>query len=211
LKKKKDLPHPFVSRGGVKLEKALAEFGIEVKDRTAIDVGASTGGFTDCLLQRGAAQVYTVDVNYGQLAWKLRQDPRVIVLERTNIRYLTAANLMAKNPIEDRRATGLPDLAVIDVSFISLAKVLGPVYNLLAPTADVIALIKPQFEAKREEVERGGIVRDEKVREKVKEQVKEQAKALGYEIKGVIESPITGAAEGNVEYLIYLQKAHKGP
>lgn len=206
VKKKKDPPHPFVSRGGLKLEKALTEFGIEVKGRSALDVGASTGGFTDCLLRHGAARIFTVDVNYGQLAWKLRQDPRVIVFERTNIRYLSAADLLAKVPPEGGRAADLPDLAVIDVSFISLAKVFGPIYSLLAPQADVIALIKPQFEARREDVGRGGIVRDEAVRKNVVEKVKAEAKGVGLETKGLIESPITGA-EGNVEYLLHLKKA----
>ena len=205
LKKKKDLPHPFVSRGGLKLEKALNEFGISVVDRIAIDVGASTGGFADCLLQRGVFRVFTVDVNYGQLAWKLRQDPRVAVLERTNVRYLTLPALMAKVPKEGGRATELPDLAVIDLSFISLAKVLGPVYNLLAVPAEVIALIKPQFEARREEVGRGGIIRDEAVRQDVKERVKVAAEDLGFVVKGITDSPITGA-EGNIEFLLYLRK-----
>jgi len=188
---------PYVSRGGVKLEHALKEFGIEVKGRTAMDVGASTGGFTDCLLQHGAAKVYTVDVGYGILDWKLRQDPRVKVSERTNVRYLNLEGLGLR--------TSDIGLATIDVSFISLSKVLPPVYNLLAEKADVIALIKPQFEAKREQVERGGIIRDEAVRQEVIGKVKQAAEALGFKSRDVIKSPIEGA-DGNVEYLIWLSK-----
>lgn len=194
--KKKDRG-PYVSRGGVKLEHALKEFGIEVKGRTTMDVGASTGGFTDCLLQHGAAKVYAVDVGYGILDWKLRQDPRVKVSERTNVRYLNLEGLGLR--------TSDIGLATIDVSFISLSKVLPPVYNLLAEKADVIALIKPQFEAKREQVERGGIIRDEAVRQEVIGKVKQAAEALGFKSRGIIKSPIEGA-DGNVEYLIWLSK-----
>ena len=195
--KVKGQPHPYVGRGGLKLEQALKEFKINVKDRVALDVGASTGGFTDCLLQNGAAKVYAVDVGYGQLAWKLRQDPRVKVLERVNARNLTLKDLgLESSDIE---------LAVIDVSFISLAKILPAVYNLLADQAEVIALIKPQFEAKREQVGKGGIVKDDKVRQEVVEKVKAEAKAIGLEVQGVIESPIKGA-DGNVEFLLFLKK-----
>jgi len=193
----KGQPHPYVGRGGVKLEQALKKFKINVKDKVAIDVGASTGGFTDCLLQNGAAKVYAVDVGYGQLAWKLRQDPRVKVLERTNARNLTLKDLGLK--------TSDINLAVIDVSFISLAKILPAVYNLLAEQAEVIALIKPQFEAKREQVGKGGIVKDDKVRQEVIAKTRHKAEALGFKAQGTIESPITGA-DGNVEYLIYLRK-----
>jgi 23S rRNA (cytidine1920-2'-O)/16S rRNA (cytidine1409-2'-O)-methyltransferase len=196
MKKKPDR-YPYVSRGGVKLEHALKEFGVEVKGKTAIDVGASTGGFTDCLLQHGAAKVYAVDVGYGILDWKLRQDPRVKVSERTNVRYLNLEGLGLR--ISDIV------LATIDVSFISLSKVLPPVYNLLADKAEVIALIKPQFEAKREQVGRGGIVRDEAVRQEVIGKVKQEAEALGFKSKGIIKSPIEGA-DGNVEYLIWFSK-----
>ncbi|MDI6731789.1 MAG: TlyA family RNA methyltransferase [Candidatus Margulisbacteria bacterium] len=196
--KKKE--HPYVGRGGVKLEAALKAFNIEVKGRIALDVGASTGGFTDCLLQHGAAKVYAIDVGYGILDWKLRNDPRVKVLERTNIRYLNVEECGARTA----------DLAVVDVSFISLSKVLPVVYGLLADKAAVIALIKPQFEAKREQVERGGIVRSEEVREEVVRGIKTAAKGGGYRVQGVVESPITGA-DGNVEYLIYLQKQDTFP
>lgn len=187
----------YVSRGGIKLEHAIKEFKVEVEGKIALDVGASTGGFTDCLLQHGAAKVYAVDVAYGQFAWKLRQDPRVKVIERTNARYLTLKDLGLR--------TSDIALCVIDVSFISLSKVLPAVYNLLAERAEVIALIKPQFEAKREQVERGGIVKDKKVHEEVIEKVKAEAEAIGFKAKGVVKSPIEGA-DGNVEYFVYLSK-----
>jgi len=189
--------HPYASRGGVKLEHALREFKVEVKDKIVLDVGASTGGFTDCLLQHGAKQVYAVDVGYGLLAWKLRKDPRVTVVERTNIRYLTADKIYSGKPPAE--------LAVIDVSFISLSKVLPPVYNLLAEKGQVLALIKPQFEARREQVGRGGVVRDESVHAEVIEKVKKPAQALGFAVAGLTPSPITGA-DGNVEFFIHLIK-----
>lgn len=195
----KGAPHPYVGRGGLKLAKALTEFGIDVAGRTALDIGASTGGFTDCLLQGGAALVYAVDVGYGQLDWKLRNDPRVIVFEKTNVRYLTPERLYAE------KRSGAADLAVIDVSFISLSKVLPVVYNLLAVRAEAVALIKPQFEARREQVGRGGIVREEAVRQEVVEKVRRSAAEAGFAVEGLSESPITGA-DGNVEFLIYLQK-----
>jgi len=188
-------PYPYVSRGGVKLDYALKEFKIKVKGKVAIDVGASTGGFTDCLLQHGAAKVYAIDVGYGLLDWKLRQDPRVKVIERTNIRYLTPEIIKAK----------IPNFATIDVSFISLSKVLPAVYNLLADKAEVVALIKPQFEARREQVGKGGIVKDEKVHKEVIEKVKRAVEEIGFKVQGVIPSPIAGA-DGNVEFLIYLLK-----
>jgi 23S rRNA (cytidine1920-2'-O)/16S rRNA (cytidine1409-2'-O)-methyltransferase len=189
--------HPYVSRGGVKLEHALKKFKLKVKDKVAIDVGASTGGFTDCLLQHGAAKVYAVDVGYGQLAWKLRQDPRVKVIERTNIRYLTLKDIGLR--------TSDIGLCTIDVSFISLSKVLPAVYNLLADKAEVLALIKPQFEARREQVGKGGIVKDKKIHQEVIEKIKAEAEAIGLKAKGIVESPITGA-DGNVEFFIYLGK-----
>ncbi len=194
--------NPYVSRGGLKLEKALKEFQVQVAGRAALDIGASTGGFTDCLLQAGAAQVYAIDVGYGQLDWKLRNDPRVVVIERTNVRYLTPEKFKDRVSAVEFR---VPDLAVIDVSFISLSKILPVVYNLLAPEAEVIALIKPQFEAGRGEVGKGGIVRDETVRQAVIEKVKGSAIEAGFRVGGLIESPIKGA-DGNVEYLIYFEK-----
>jgi 23S rRNA (cytidine1920-2'-O)/16S rRNA (cytidine1409-2'-O)-methyltransferase len=189
--------HPYASRGGVKLEHALREFKVEVKDKIVLDVGSSTGGFTDCLLQNGARQVYAVDVGYGLLAWKLRKDPRVKVVERTNIRYLKLEDLGLKTPEIE--------ISTIDVSFISLSKVLPTVYNLLVEKGQVIALIKPQFEARREQVGRGGIVRDERVHNEVIEKVKKAAQSMGFTVAGVTASPITGA-EGNIEFFVYLIK-----
>lgn len=185
---------PYVSRGGLKLEKGLESFDIAVAGRVAIDVGASTGGFTDCLLQGGAVLVYAVDVGYGQLAWKLREDPRVVNLERTNIRDLTAGTLGAA-----------PSLAVIDASFISLDKVLPATLPLLAPGGEVLALIKPQFEVGRGQVGKGGVVRDPAQHAEVVEKVRESAAALGCRVLGVVESPLLGP-KGNREFLIHLQK-----
>jgi 23S rRNA (cytidine1920-2'-O)/16S rRNA (cytidine1409-2'-O)-methyltransferase len=185
---------PFVSRGGVKLAHALDVFAVKVAGRTAIDVGASTGGFTDCLLQRGAARVYAVDVGYGQLAWKLREDPRVVCLERTNIRQLSSETLGA-----------CPDLAVIDASFISLDKVLPPTLALLAPKAEVVALIKPQFEVGRGRVGKGGVVRDPDQHAAVVERVCHTAMALGCTVLGVTDSPLLGQ-KGNREFLVHLRQ-----
>lgn len=182
---------PYVSRGGLKLAAALKEFGVAVEGKTALDVGASTGGFTDCLLQNGAKKVYAVDVGYGQMAWKIRQDPRVVVIERTNIR--------------DMDPTLIPeliDLTVIDVSFISLEKVVPHILKFLKPGAALIALIKPQFEVGKEQVGKGGIVRDEVARAAARERVVESMHGLGFDVKGVIPSPITGQ-DGNVEFLVY--------
>jgi 23S rRNA (cytidine1920-2'-O)/16S rRNA (cytidine1409-2'-O)-methyltransferase len=186
---------PYVSRGGVKLAHALQFFAIEVGGRTALDVGASTGGFTDCLLQQGAAQVFAVDVGYGQLAWKLRVDPRVICLERTNIRNLNASAFGV-----------LPDLAVIDASFISLDKVLPATLTLLAPGAEVVALIKPQFEVGRGQVGKGGIVRAPGQHAVVVARVCSTAESLGCTVLGVTESPLLGQ-KGNREFLLHLRKA----
>jgi 23S rRNA (cytidine1920-2'-O)/16S rRNA (cytidine1409-2'-O)-methyltransferase len=182
---------PYASRGGLKLHAALEEFGVDVTGMIALDVGASTGGFTDCLLQHGCVRVYAVDVGYGQLAWKLRQDSRVIVIERTNIRDMDPALVPEK-----------VDLAVIDVSFISLEKVIPPVIQYLAPGASMIVLIKPQFEVGKDKVGKGGIVRDEAARQSAMERVRLFAQEQGFEVKGVIPSPITGQ-DGNVEYLLY--------
>jgi 23S rRNA (cytidine1920-2'-O)/16S rRNA (cytidine1409-2'-O)-methyltransferase len=186
---------PFVSRGGLKLDHALEFFNIDVKKNVAMDVGASTGGFTDCLLQRGAARVYAVDVGYGQLAWKLRSDPRVVTIERTNFRYFKSDhNEYIKEPI---------DIAVVDVSFISLKLVIPVVVDFLAPRAKLVALIKPQFEVGRGEVDKGGLVGDEQKRLKVVEEITVFLKdRCGLDVIGVCESPITGQ-KGNVEYLIY--------
>jgi 23S rRNA (cytidine1920-2'-O)/16S rRNA (cytidine1409-2'-O)-methyltransferase len=184
-------PMPYVSRGGIKLETALRELQVDVRGKTALDIGASTGGFTDCLLQHGAAKVFAVDVGYGQLAWKLRQDPRVVVIERTNIREIDSALVPEK-----------VDIIVIDVSFISLEKVIPAVTPFLAPGAGLVALIKPQFEVGRDNVGKGGIVRDEDARREAVERVRKFVVMQGYEEKGVIPSPITGQ-DGNVEFLLY--------
>jgi len=186
-------PLPYVSRGGFKLAKALDEFGIDVTGLVAIDVGASTGGFTDCLLQRGARRVYAVDVGYGQLDYRLRNDPRVVVMDRTNIRYLESL----PEPI---------DLATIDVSFISLEKVLPAVMKLLKDGGQIIALIKPQFEAGRDEVGKGGVVRDPGVHRRVIHRLQEWSERHHLLWRGLITSPILGA-EGNKEFLAWLEKA----
>lgn len=188
-------PSPYVSRGGTKLEKALEAFQVEVTGKSALDVGASTGGFTDCLLAHGASRVYAVDVGYGQLDWKLRNDPRVIVFEKTNIRYLELAAL-----------PGPVDLATVDVSFISLRLVLPQVRALLVPGGAVVALIKPQFEVGKGKVGKGGVVRSAEERSRVVDEISEAAVALGYAVRGVVESPLTGP-KGNREFFIHLDNA----
>jgi 23S rRNA (cytidine1920-2'-O)/16S rRNA (cytidine1409-2'-O)-methyltransferase len=188
--------HPYVSRGGLKLAHALDAFGVRVEGRVALDIGASTGGFTDVLLRRGARGVVALDVGHGQLDWRLRSDPRVTVLERLNARTLTGAQL----PPAARPA----DLVTIDVSFISLRAILPVVPALLAPGADVIALVKPQFEAGRTEVGKGGIVRDPAVHARVLAEIALAATALGFVRRGTVPSPITGS-EGNEEFLMHLQ------
>ena len=182
---------PYVSRGGLKLAAALKEFGVVANGKIALDVGASTGGFTDCLLQNGATKVYAVDVGYGQMAWKIRQDPRVVVIERTNIRDMDPT--LIPEPI---------DLTVIDVSFISLEKVVPHILKFLKPGSELVALIKPQFEVGKEQVGKGGIVRDEAARNTAKNRIIESMRGLGFDVKGVITSPITGQ-DGNVEFLMY--------
>ena len=184
----------YVSRGGLKLEKAMEEFPIDLTDRVCMDVGSSTGGFTDCMLMNGAKKVYAVDVGHGQLAWKLRQDKRVVVMEKTNIRYVLPEN------IDDKI-----DFSSIDVSFISLTKVLLPVKNLLTPEGEIVCLIKPQFEAGRDKVGKKGVVRDIKVHEEVIETVLNYAVSIGFDVLGLTYSPIKGP-EGNIEYLAYLKK-----
>lgn len=185
---------PYVSRGGLKLAGALAAFTVQVGGTVALDVGASTGGFTDCLLQHGALKVYAVDVGYGQLAWSLRDDPRVINLERCNIRHLQRDALAE-----------IPQLAVIDASFISLTNILPNVLHLLTPQADIIALIKPQFEVGRGQVGKGGIVKDAALHEQVVERICALALESGCRVHGVVESPVLGS-KGNREFLIHLQK-----
>ncbi|WP_136161793.1 TlyA family RNA methyltransferase [Sphingomonas flavalba] len=187
--------HPWVSRGGIKLDHGLAHFGWDVTGAVAIDVGSSTGGFTDVLLSRGAARVYAVDSGTNQLAWKLRQDPRVIVHERTSARVLTAEHI--PEPV---------DLIVCDASFIGLAKVLERPLTFAAPAARLMALIKPQFEAGRADVGKGGVVRDPAVRDAACRAVANWVAAQGWQVAGIVESPITGP-QGNVEFLI---AAHRG-
>jgi 23S rRNA (cytidine1920-2'-O)/16S rRNA (cytidine1409-2'-O)-methyltransferase len=182
--------HPWVSRGGLKLDHALTHFGWNVDGAIAIDVGSSTGGFTDVLLARGAAKVYAVDVGHGQLAWKLREDPRVVVLERTNARHLTAEQI--PDPI---------DLVVCDASFIALSKVLPAALDLAKPGACLAALIKPQFEAGKGEVGKGGVVRDPVVHQRVCDDVVAWLGSVGWGVNGVTTSPITGP-EGNIEFLV---------
>lgn len=185
---------PYVSRGGLKLAAALQEFGLSVDGKVALDVGASTGGFTDCLLQHGAKKVYAVDVGYGQMAWKIRQDPRVVTIERINIRAIEPS--LIPEPI---------DIAVIDVSFISLEKVIPSLRQFLKPGAELVALIKPQFEVGREQVGKGGIVRDEAARNTAVTRITEFVGSHGFDVKGKIPSPITGQ-DGNIEFLIYAVK-----
>lgn len=185
---------PYVSRGGLKLEKAINCFGVDLEDKVCMDIGASTGGFTDCMLQNGAKKVYSVDVGYGQFAWKLRQNEKVVCMERTNIRYVT------KEDISD-----MLDFASIDVSFISLTKVLPVAFNLTKDDGEVVALIKPQFEAGREQVGKKGVVREPAIHKEVIEKIVEFSKSIGFKVKNLSFSPIKGP-EGNIEFLIYLSK-----
>ncbi len=184
----------YVSRGGLKLEYALNEFRIQVEGRIAVDVGASTGGFTDCLLQRGVCKVFAVDVGYGQLAWKLREDARVVNLERTNIRNISPCLMQPR-----------PDLAVIDASFISLDKVLPPTLNVLAAPADLIVLVKPQFEVAKGRVGKGGVVRDPSQHQDVMRRIERTAASLGLLVLASCQSPIVGA-KGNIEFLMHLMR-----
>ena len=185
---------PYVSRGGLKLEKAIKNFDVSVEGKVCTDVGSSTGGFTDCMLQNGAVKVYAIDVGTNQLAWKLRQDERVVSMEKTNIRYVTPEDIA--DPI---------DFSSIDVAIISLTKVLIPVWNLLKNGGRVVCLVKPQFEAGREKVGKKGVVRDKKVHEEVVCHIMTYALSMGFEILGLSYSPIKGP-EGNIEYLLYIEK-----
>ena len=188
----------YVSRGGLKLEKAMSHFGLSLEGKVCMDVGASTGGFTDCMLQNGAVKVYSIDVGHGQLDWKLRNDPRVVCMERTNIRYVTPEDI------------GEPASFVsIDVSFISLTKVLTPVRELLAENGEIVCLLKPQFDAGREKVGKKGVVRDPKVHLEVIRAVMDFASSIGFEILHLEFSPIKGP-EGNIEYLLHLKKQPEG-
>ena len=189
---------PYVSRGGLKLEKAMANFGVALNEKVCMDVGASTGGFTDCMLQNGAVKVYSVDVGYGQLDWKLRNDPRVVCMEKTNIRYVVPEDIQES-----------PAFASIDVSFISLTKVLLPVRNLLTEDGEIVCLIKPQFEAGREKVGKKGVVRDPAVHREVIDSVVSYAMRIALEPHHLSFSPIKGP-EGNIEYLLHLKKRPEG-
>lgn len=191
-------PLKYVSRGGLKLEKAVECFEVSLTDRICMDVGSSTGGFTDCMLQNGARKVYAVDVGTNQLAWKLRQDERVTVMERTNIRYVTKEQI--PEPVE---------FASIDVAFISLTKVLQPVKDLLVPDGEIVALTKPQFEAGREQVGKKGVVRDRNVHLEVIERVLAYAESIGFAVRNLEYSPIKGP-EGNIEYLAHLKNQEEG-
>lgn len=185
-------PIPYVSRGGLKLEKALKAFAISLSGKVCMDIGASTGGFTDCMLQNGAQKVFSIDVGYGQLAWKLRQDSRVVVMERTNFRYVKPDEMGEEI-----------DFASVDVSFISLKKILPPAKNLLKPDGFMICLIKPQFEAGREKVGKKGVVRDPATHLEVVKEIVRFARETGFSVLGLSFSPIKGP-EGNIEYLLYL-------
>lgn len=186
---------PYVSRGGLKLERALQEFPITLKDSVCMDIGASTGGFTDCMLQNGAGKVYAIDVGHGQLDWKLRCDERVICMEKTNFRYVT-----------DEQISEPVDFASVDVSFISLTKILPPARALLRMQGEMVCLIKPQFEAGREKVGKKGVVRDQKVHAEVMRAVTDYAEKIGFSVKGLTYSPIKGP-EGNIEYLMWIEKS----
>ena len=187
--------NPYVGRGGLKLAAALKGFAVDPTGKVCLDVGASTGGFTDCLLQHGAARVYAVDVGYGQLAWKLREDPRVVNIERTNIRTM-----------EDGVIPSPVDLAAIDASFISVTLFLDKVCSLLKKDGEVIVLVKPQFEVERGQVGKGGVVRDPLLRQKALDRVCDSAMHGGFTVSSTMESPVPGAKKGNIEFLVHLKK-----
>lgn len=189
----------YVSRGGLKLEKAMAQFPIVLTDAVCMDIGASTGGFTDCMLQNGAKQVFSIDVGHGQLAWKLRNDERVVCMEKTNFRYVTPEDIGVQI-----------DFASVDVSFISLTKILIPARNLLRERGQMVCLIKPQFEAGKEKVGKKGVVRDPAVHAEVVHKVMDYADLIGFAVKGLTYSPIKGP-EGNIEYLVFIEKKSELP
>ena len=189
---------PYVSRGGYKLEKAMEVFPVTIEGKICMDIGSSTGGFTDCMLQNGASKVYSIDVGYGQLAWKLRNDERVVCMEKTNVRYITEEQVPDK-----------PQFASVDVSFISLTKVIPPALNVMSDDAQLVCLIKPQFEAGRENVGKKGVVRDKKVHEEVILKIIDFAFEIGLNVIGIDFSPIKGP-EGNIEYLIMLDRKNEG-
>lgn len=195
----KGKPFPYVSRGGLKLERAVGQFPITLQDKVCMDIGASTGGFTDCMLQNGAGKVYAIDVGHGQLDWKLRNDERVVCMEKTNFRYVTDEDI--REPI---------DFASVDVSFISLTKILIPARKLLRAGGEMVCLIKPQFEAGRDKVGKKGVVRDKKVHAEVVQRIVDYADMIGFSVKGLTYSPIKGP-EGNIEYLLWLEKRAEIP
>ncbi len=204
---------PYVSRGGLKLEAAINYFYIDVKNKIIMDVGSSTGGFTDCLLKKGAKKVYCIDVGYGQLAWSLRNDPKVVVMERTNIRYLTEIvksqrSKVKSQELEDLRKSNI-DMATVDVSFISLTKVIPAVLEFLKKESEVLALVKPQFEVGKGEVGKGGIVREEEKRLRAVKGVQEDLEKLGLETIGLFQSPISGQ-KGNIEFFLYMKRGFYG-
>lgn len=195
----KGKPLPYVSRGGLKLERAVGQFPIILREKVCMDIGASTGGFTDCMLQNGAGKVYVIDVGHGQLDWKLRNDERVVCMEKTNFRYVTDEDI--REPI---------DFASVDVSFISLTKILIPARKLLRSGGEMVCLIKPQFEAGRDKVGKKGVVRERKVHIEVVRRIVDYADMIGFSVKGLTYSPIKGP-EGNIEYLMWLEKRAEIP
>ena len=195
----KGKPLPYVSRGGLKLERAVGQFPIILREKVCMDIGASTGGFTDCMLQNGAGKVYAIDVGHGQLDWKLRNDERVVCMEKTNFRYVTDEDI--REPI---------DFASVDVSFISLTKILIPARKLLRSGGEMVCLIKPQFEAGRDKVGKKGVVRERKVHIEVVRRIVDYADMIGFSVKGLTYSPIKGP-EGNIEYLLWLEKRAEIP
>ena len=194
---------PYVSRGGLKLEGAIKAFNIDLKDKICIDMGASTGGFCDCMLQFGAKKVIALDCGYNQLAWKLRNEPKIHSIEKINVKNCTFEDVYGVTELPQEE---LPEFMSMDLSFISIKKVLENCKNLIRNDASAVLLIKPQFEADRKDIEKGGVVKDEKVRKKIIEDIKEFCSSIGFTTLGVIESPIQGAKSKNTEYLIYLKR-----
>ncbi len=194
---------PFVSRGGLKLDHAIKTFNIDLKDKICIDIGASTGGFTDCMLQHGAKLVYALDCGYNQLAWKLRQDKKVKAIEKINVKNCTFFDCFG---VEELSQNEMPEFMSMDLSFISIKKVLENCLKLVANETICVLLIKPQFEAQKNEIEKKGVVKDQNARERIIEDIKDYCVSLGLEVLGLIESPIKGAKSKNTEYLIYLKK-----
>ena len=195
---------PYVSRGGLKLKGAIDTFKINLKDKICIDMGSSTGGFSDCMLQEGARKIWAVDCGTNQLAWKLRQDERVISKENVNIKNCTFEDIFGEN-FEGQ----LPEFLSMDLSFISIKKVLENCKSFISKNCELVILIKPQFEAQREDISKGGVVKDKKIHQKIIEDIKKFCENLNFKVLGVIESPITGAKHGNIEYLIYLMREEK--